>query len=202
MRTQPRNPRPALLLQPGARLILSNDCRGPHPCAAGVRVLSDYNQALSARFTRMVKHSTKGEATLTCQRTNLSAASVPPRRSLCFTPGSPFHLSNLKSQICRPSPAPLPRRRRLSTFDFQPSTSFRMNTYAKRACNPRTMNTYKIIGLNLPLESTLTKKGEGGTPEREGLAKPYQGVSCVTDSCFPGLRLLVRYPRSILHHRR
>ena len=54
---------------------------------------------------------------------------------------------------------------RLPTLQFQISnllSIFRMNTYIKFACNQPRMNTYKIIGLKVPLESTLTKKGGGG----------------------------------------
>ena len=40
--------------------------------------------------------------------------------------------------------------------------SSRMNTSEKCARNPSAMNTYKIVGLKVPLESTLTKKGGGG----------------------------------------
>jgi hypothetical protein len=38
-----------------------------------------------------------------------------------------------------------------------------MNTYKKSACISPEMNTYKIIGLKVPLESTLAEKGGGGT---------------------------------------
>ena len=68
----------------------------------------------------------------------------------------------------------------LSTLNFRPSTlkfqisnllsPFRMNTYKKCACNPRRMNTYKIMGLKIPLESTLTKKGGGGWALRRPFA--------------------------------
>jgi len=37
-----------------------------------------------------------------------------------------------------------------------------MNTYKKSPSNPSNMNTYKITGLKVPLESTLTKKRVGG----------------------------------------
>jgi len=39
---------------------------------------------------------------------------------------------------------------------------YEMNTYEKCAYNPPRMNTYKIIGLKVLLESTLTEKGGGG----------------------------------------
>ncbi len=39
-----------------------------------------------------------------------------------------------------------------------------MNTYRKSICNPTKMNTYKIVRLKVPLESTLTKNTGGGYP--------------------------------------
>src|SRR3990172_6210716 len=50
------------------------------------------------------------------------------------------------------------------TAHFHPSAvnSRRMNTCEKCARNPRRMNTYKIIGLKVPVESTLAKKGGRG----------------------------------------
>jgi hypothetical protein len=42
-----------------------------------------------------------------------------------------------------------------------------MNTCEKSACISPEMNTYKIIGLKVPLESTLTKKPGGGTPQND-----------------------------------
>jgi len=49
-----------------------------------------------------------------------------------------------------------------SCFRLPTTNSLTMNTYRKCACNPRRMNTYKIIGLKVPVESTLTKKGGRG----------------------------------------
>ena len=72
--------------------------------------------------------------------TELSATSARPPRPLCF-------ISDLKSPISNLQSLAIPRR---------------LNTYKKRARNSPEMNTYKIIRLKPPLESTLTKKRAGG----------------------------------------
>ena len=110
---------------------------------------------------------------------------VPPRPAFCyrtiFGAASPsatldFQLSTLNSPV----------RFQRPSLQFQISdllSPFRMNTYKKSPPNPRRMNTYKIIGLKVPLESTLTKKPGGGG-----------GQSRITDS--RRVRAVLVYPES------
>ena len=105
-----------------------------------------------------------------------TAPGTPP----FMTPSQNIRQHHMKAPATPPTRPPELRRRwmspptnlqglqprNLSTFDFQLLTTFRMNTYKKRARNPFTMNTYKFIGLKPPLESTLTKKWRGGPPQK------------------------------------
>ena len=73
-----------------------------------------------------------------------------------------------------------------------------MNTYKKALSNPSKMNTYKIIGLKVPLESTLTKKRVGGGASVTQIA-PAHSHSIPLPFCLTSLLAVLLLFASALH---